>query len=67
MRNTRPAPQTVDKLIWTFNGNDTDLIGDLGSTLLDPGEKVDVTATVEVDICEENIFTTTTEVIMYEP
>ena len=43
------------------------LIGALVSTVLDTGEKVDVTDTVEVDICEDTIFTTTNEVILDKP
>ena len=46
LRNTRPAPQTVEKLMWAFNGNDKDMIGYLGSTLLDPVENVTVAETV---------------------
>ena len=46
----------------------SDLIGDLGSTLLVPGEDFAEIGTVEVYIyvCRTN-FTTTTEVIMDEP
>ena len=46
--NTRPTPQTVYKLVCNINGNDKDLIGDLVSTLLAPGEDISVTETVEV-------------------
>ena len=39
----------------------------MGSAVLTTGEAVDATETVEVDICEDTTFTTTTEVILDEP
>ena len=62
--NTSPNPQTVKKLVQNFNGNDKDLIGDLGSTVLGPVEEVVVTDTVEVEICEYTTFTATTQLII---
>ena len=50
--NTSPTPHTGDKLVQNFNRDDKYLIGELGSTVLDPGEESTVTDTVEVDIFE---------------
>ena len=67
MTNTSPTPETIEKLVQKFVWNDKDILGDLGSKVLHPGEYVDVTETVEVEVCEYITFTTTNEVIMNEP
>ena len=46
--------------------NLTYLIRDNLSTVLDPVEEVSVTETVEVDIFEDTIFNTITDVILYQ-
>ena len=50
MTNISLTPETIYKLVRNFNGNDKDMIGDLVSTVFAPGEEVDVTEIVEVDI-----------------
>ena len=53
--------------MWKFNGNDKDLLGDMESTVLGRGEEVDVTDSVEVNVCGDTTFVNTTNFITDEP